>query len=52
VHAYWSDAAGRSVVPRGVCLTQRTTVTLGGVEVDPDLVTADARGGLPLLMGR
>jgi len=50
IDAYWSDMAGRQVAVRGCCMRQHAQTTIAGVPVDPDLVTADALGGLPVMM--
>jgi hypothetical protein len=46
VDRYWSDAGGRSVDTRGVCMRQHTQTILAGVQVDPDEHFADKLGGL------
>lgn len=48
IHAYWSDAGPRDVERRGFCMKQHTQTALGGVQVDPDTVTADKLGGRPM----
>jgi hypothetical protein len=53
IHRYWSDFGNRSVATRGFCMKQVSGTThLAGVPfgIDPDQITADAKGDRPTWM--
>lgn len=45
VHCYWGAAGAWNVAERGVAMRQHQTITIGGVEYDPNVANADNKGG-------
>lgn len=45
VHCYWGAAGAWNVAVRGVAMRQHQTITIGGVEYDPNVANADNKGG-------
>jgi hypothetical protein len=50
-NSYWSDAGHREVATRGVDTQQGSTVSIGGISFDTDLVAPDLLGGLFVACG-
>jgi glycoside hydrolase-like protein len=50
--SYWSDAGHREVATRGVDTQQGSTISIGGISFDTDLVAPDLVGGLFVACGR
>jgi hypothetical protein len=45
VHCYWGAAGAWNVAVRGIAMRQHQTITIDGVEYDPDVASADNLGG-------
>jgi len=45
VHCYWGAAGAWNVAVRGIAMRQHQTITIDGVEYDPDVAGADKLGG-------
>lgn len=45
VHCYWGAAGAWNVATRGIAMRQHQTITIDGVEYDPDVAEADKLGG-------
>lgn len=48
VTSYWTDAGNRPVFRRGNAITQKATITVAGVQIDPDVISRDSLGELPV----
>jgi len=49
-NTYWSDPGPRQVAVRGFAMKQQASITIGGVEFDPDAMTPDNKGETPIWM--
>ena len=48
VNTYWTDAANRPIAHRGNAIVQKPTITVAGVEIDPDEINPDHLGEVPI----
>ncbi len=50
INSYWSSEGPRSVATRGFAMKQGATLTIDGVEVDPNVIQLDEKNETPVWM--